>query len=102
MLKPITVARGDPFLTVARPQSRDYREPTVCKALIRLIDVRLLRPDPIRPVRWSLYGTIINAGAYTAVDKAETDEPVITLEGERAEAIAGRNAKEHNITLSCT
>lgn len=50
---------------------------------------------------WSLYGTVINCGAYTAVDKAETDE------GRRAcwkanttgPALLARTCAEHNITL---
>lgn len=50
---------------------------------------------------WSLYGTVINCGAYTAVDKAETDE------GRRAcwtanatgPALLARTCTEHNITL---
>ncbi len=31
-------------------------------------------PAAYAQIDWSLYGTIINAGAYTAVDKAETPE----------------------------
>ena len=33
-------------------------------------------PDPAAyaQIAWSLYGAIITAGAYTAVDKAETPE----------------------------
>lgn len=50
---------------------------------------------------WSLYGTVINCGAYTAVDKAETDE------GRRAcwtanatgPALLAKVCMEHNITL---
>lgn len=59
--------------------------------------------DPVQYEQfdWSLYGTIINAGAYTAVDKAET------AEGRRAAwkanaqgpALLARVATEHNITL---
>ena len=33
-------------------------------------------PKAYEAYDWSLYGTIINAGAYTAVDKAETAEGV--------------------------
>lgn len=50
---------------------------------------------------WTLYGTVINCGAYTAVDKAET------AEGRRAcwaanatgPALLARTCAEHNITL---
>ena len=50
---------------------------------------------------WSLYGTVINCGAYTAVDRAETDE------GRRAcwaanaagPALLARTCAEHGITL---
>ena len=31
-------------------------------------------PDAYAQYDWSLYGTVINCGAYTAVDKAETPE----------------------------
>ena len=50
---------------------------------------------------WSLYGTVINCGAYTAVDRAEADE------GRRAcwaanaagPALLARTCAEHGITL---
>ena len=47
---------------------------------------------------WSLYGTIINAGAYTAVDKAETAEgrPVAWKANAQGPALL---AKDHHITL---
>ncbi|PST45432.1 dTDP-4-dehydrorhamnose reductase, partial [Bifidobacterium callitrichos] len=50
---------------------------------------------------WSLYGTIINAGAYTAVDKAETAEgrPVAWKANAAGPALLARVAKEHHITL---
>ncbi|KFF31852.1 dTDP-4-dehydrorhamnose reductase/dTDP-4-keto-6-deoxyglucose-3,5-epimerase [Bifidobacterium bombi DSM 19703] len=50
---------------------------------------------------WSLYGTIINAGAYTAVDKAETDEGRVAAWKANAQgpALLARVATEHNITL---
>ena len=31
-------------------------------------------PDAYEAIDWSVYGTVINCGAYTAVDAAETDE----------------------------
>lgn len=50
---------------------------------------------------WSLYGTIINAGAYTAVDRAETPEgrPVAWKANAQGPALLARVAHEHNITL---
>lgn len=50
---------------------------------------------------WSLYGTIINAGAYTAVDKAETAEgrPLAWKANAKGPALLAKVAKEHNITL---
>ena len=59
--------------------------------------------SPIRPqydqYDWSLYGTIINAGAYTAVDKAETAEGrAVGVEGERAGAGAAGACGRVSIT----
>lgn len=50
---------------------------------------------------WSLYGTIINCGAYTAVDKAETAEGRAAAWKANAQgpALLARVAAEHNITL---
>ncbi|MGK4255905.1 sugar nucleotide-binding protein [Bifidobacterium pullorum] len=50
---------------------------------------------------WSLYGAIINCGAYTAVDKAETAEGRVTAWKTNAQgpALLARVAAEHNITL---
>ncbi|MFA4840783.1 MAG: bifunctional dTDP-4-dehydrorhamnose 3,5-epimerase family protein/NAD(P)-dependent oxidoreductase [Agrococcus sp.] len=36
--------------------------------------VDLARPESLDGIRWSSYGTIVNAAAHTAVDGAETDE----------------------------
>ncbi|WP_072314197.1 sugar nucleotide-binding protein [Agrococcus sp. Marseille-P2731] len=36
--------------------------------------IDLARPETLEGIRWSSYGTIVNAAAYTAVDAAETDE----------------------------
>ena len=59
--------------------------------------------DPAQYERfdWSLYGTIINAGAYTAVDKAETPEGRVAAWKANAQgpALLARVAAEHNITL---
>ena len=50
---------------------------------------------------WSLYGTIINAGAYTAVDRAETPEGRAAAWKANAQgpALLAKVAREHNITL---
>lgn len=50
---------------------------------------------------WSLYGTIINAGAYTAVDRAESPEgrALAWKANAQGPALLARVAREHNITL---
>ena len=50
---------------------------------------------------WSLYGTVINCGAYTAVDRAETDEGRVTCWKANATgpALLARTCSEHGITL---
>ena len=50
---------------------------------------------------WDLYGTIINAGAYTAVDKAENEEgrKAAWKANAQGPALLARVAAEHNITL---
>lgn len=50
---------------------------------------------------WSLYGTVINAGAYTAVDKAESPEGRVLAWKANAQgpALLARVCAEHNITL---
>lgn len=50
---------------------------------------------------WSLYGTVINCGAYTAVDKAETPEGRVTAWKANATgpALLARTCAEHGITL---
>lgn len=50
---------------------------------------------------WSLYGTIINCGAYTAVDKAETPEGRVAAWRANAQgpALLARVCAEHHITL---
>lgn len=58
-------------------------------------------PKAYESINWNMYGTIINAGAYTAVDKSETTS------GRRAAwkanavgpALLAGVAKEHNITM---
>ena len=50
---------------------------------------------------WSLYGTVINCGAYTAVDRAETSEGRVTCWAANATgpALLARTCSEHGITL---
>ena len=50
---------------------------------------------------WALYGTIVNCGAYTAVDRAETPEGRTTCWKANATgpALLARVAAEHGITL---
>ena len=50
---------------------------------------------------WSLYGTVINCGAYTAVDRAETPEGRATAWKANATgpALLARICAEHGITL---
>ena len=58
-------------------------------------------PDAYGKYDWSLYGTIINAGAYTAVDKAETPEgrPVAWKANAQGPALLARVAKDYDLTL---
>ena len=61
----------------------------------------LSRPEDYAKRDWSLYGAVINCGAYTAVDRAETPE------GRRAcwaanaagPALMARTCAEHGVTL---
>lgn len=50
---------------------------------------------------WTLYGAVINCGAYTAVDKAETPEgrKVAWSANATGPALLARTCAEHNITL---
>lgn len=50
---------------------------------------------------WSLYGTVINCGAYTAVDGAETPEGRVAAWRANAQgpALLARTCAEHHITL---
>lgn len=50
---------------------------------------------------WSLYGTVINCGAYTAVDRAETPEGrrVAWAANANGPALLARTCAEHGITL---
>lgn len=50
---------------------------------------------------WSLYGTVINCGAYTAVDKAETEEgrKIAWAANAVGPALLAQTCNEHGITL---
>ena len=50
---------------------------------------------------WSLYGTVINCGAYTAVDSAETPEgrAIAWKANAMGPALLARTCSEHGITL---
>ena len=58
-------------------------------------------PDAYAQYDWSLYGTVINCGAYTAVDRAETPEGRATAWKANATgpALLARTCAEHGITL---
>ena len=58
-------------------------------------------PDAYAQYDWSLYGTVINCGAYTAVDRAETPEGRVTAWKANAAgpALLARTCAEHGITL---
>ena len=58
-------------------------------------------PDQYGKYDWSLYGTVINCGAYTAVDKAETQEGrVLAWKANAAgPALLSKTCAEHGITL---
>ena len=58
-------------------------------------------PEAYSKYDWSLYGTVINCGAYTAVDRAETPEGRVTAWKANATgpALLARTCSEHGITL---
>jgi len=58
-------------------------------------------PDAYAQYDWSLYGTVINCGAYTAVDKAETPEgrAIAWKANATGPALLARTCSEHGITL---
>ncbi|MZJ86099.1 sugar nucleotide-binding protein [Collinsella aerofaciens] len=58
-------------------------------------------PDAYAQYDWSLYGTVINCGAYTAVDKAETPEGRVIAWKANATgpALLARTCAGHGITL---
>lgn len=58
-------------------------------------------PEAYAQYDWSLYGTVINCGAYTAVDRAETPEGRVIAWKANATgpALLARTCAEHGITL---
>jgi dTDP-4-dehydrorhamnose reductase/dTDP-4-dehydrorhamnose 3,5-epimerase len=58
-------------------------------------------PDDYSKIDWTLYGTVINCGAYTAVDAAETPEGRKAAWAANAQgpALLARVCAEHGITL---
>ena len=58
-------------------------------------------PDAYAQYDWPLYGTVINCGAYTAVDKAETPEGRVAAWRANATgpALLARTCAEHGMTL---
>lgn len=58
-------------------------------------------PEAYGKIDWTLYGTVINCGAYTAVDRAETPEGRVTCWRANATgpALLARTCAEHGITL---
>lgn len=58
-------------------------------------------PSDYSKIDWSLYGTVINCGAYTAVDRAETPEGRVTCWAANAQgpALLAKACAEHGITL---
>ncbi len=58
-------------------------------------------PDQYSRVDWPLYGTVINCGAYTAVDRAETQEGRVAAWRANATgpALLSKVCAEHGITL---
>ena len=69
--------------------------------LVDLDELDLTDPDALAAWPWQDYGLILNAAAYTAVDKAETPEgrPVAWAANATAPAALARIAAERGITL---
>lgn len=59
-------------------------------------------PEAYGKLDWSLYGTVINCGAYTAVDAAETPEGrrIAWAANATGPALLARTCAEHGITLA--
>ncbi|WP_405217615.1 sugar nucleotide-binding protein [Agrococcus sp. Ld7] len=63
--------------------------------------IDLARPDTLESIRWSTYGTVVNAAAHTAVDAAETPEGRVDAWAVNAAAPArlAALAAQHGLTL---
>ena len=61
----------------------------------------LSKPADYEKYDWDLYGTVINCGAYTAVDRAETPEgrTICWSANATGPALMARTCAEHGITL---
>ena len=61
----------------------------------------LSRAEDYSKYDWDLYGTVINCGAYTAVDKAETPEgrKICWAANATGPALMARTCAEHGITM---
>ena len=59
-------------------------------------------PEAYGKLDWSLYGTVINCGAFTAVDRAETSEGrrIAWAANATGPALLARTCAEHGITLA--
>ena len=66
-----------------------------------IVDFDFSDPDQYGKVDWPLYGTVINCGAYTAVDRAETQEGRVAAWKANATgpALLSRACAEHGVTL---
>ena len=65
-------------------------------------DFDIADPAAYEAYDWDMYGAIVNAGAYTAVDKAETPEGRVDAWRANAQgpALLARVAAEHGLTLA--
>lgn len=59
------------------------------------------KPEEYAKYDWTLYGSVINCGAYTAVDKAETPEgrTIAWAANATGPALLAKTCAEHGITL---
>lgn len=66
-----------------------------------IADFNFSDPEQYGKIDWPLYGTVVNCGAYTAVDRAETREGRAAAWGANATgpALLSKVCAEHGITL---
>ena len=123
-LEKATVSEADrnhPMLADARPMEPRRTLVTGCngqlgRAVRRLAEARglsawfdfcdidtfdLSKPEDYAKFDWSLYGAVVNCGAYTAVDRAETPEGRKTCWAANAAgpALMARACAEHGIAM---